>query len=76
MPGERALVGARLAVAPPGGHTGLVHHRSGLAARCGVTVLNAPGTVDSGYRGEIRVNLVQSTGSMNMAATGHGKNGE
>lgn len=127
-PGQRALVPTGVAVALPPGYVGLVHPRSGLAARCGVTVLNAPGTVDAGYRGEIRVNLVntdptqpvtlrrgdriaqlvvqqvaragfhevdelpasergaaghgstggfpQSTGSMNMAATGHGKDGE
>ena len=57
-PGDRALVGTGLAVAVPAGWVGLVHPRSGLAARHGVTVLNAPGTIDSGYRGEIRVNLV------------------
>ncbi|MDQ7906512.1 dUTP diphosphatase [Phytohabitans sp. ZYX-F-186] len=57
-PGERALVGTGVAIALPEGFVGLVHPRSGLAARLGVTVLNAPGTVDSGYRGEIRVNLV------------------
>jgi len=57
-PGERALVGTGVAVALPEGYVGLVHPRSGLAARLGVTVLNAPGTVDAGYRGEIKVNLV------------------
>jgi dUTP pyrophosphatase len=57
-PGERALVGTGVAIALPDGHVGLVHPRSGLAARLGVTVLNAPGTVDAGYRGEIKVNLV------------------
>lgn len=57
-PGERALVPTGIAVALPPGTVGLVHPRSGLAARHGVTVLNAPGTVDSGYRGEIMVNLV------------------
>jgi dUTP pyrophosphatase len=57
-PGQRALVGTGLAVALPAGYVGLVHPRSGLAARLGVTVLNAPGTVDAGYRGEIRVNLI------------------
>jgi dUTP diphosphatase len=57
-PGERALVGTGVAVAFPDGYVGLVHPRSGLAARLGVTVLNAPGTVDAGYRGEILVNLV------------------
>ena len=57
-PGERALVPTGIALALPEGWVGLVHPRSGLAARHGVTVVNAPGTVDSGYRGEILVNLV------------------
>jgi dUTP pyrophosphatase len=57
-PGERRLVRTGVAVALPTGYVGLVHPRSGLAARLGVTVLNAPGTVDAGYRGEIMVNLV------------------
>ncbi|MGA8112602.1 MAG: dUTP diphosphatase [Actinocatenispora sp.] len=57
-PGARQLVRTGLAVALPDGYVGLVHPRSGLAARLGVTVLNAPGTVDAGYRGEILVNLV------------------
>jgi dUTP diphosphatase len=57
-PGERRLVPTGIAIALPEGFVGLVHPRSGLAHRLGVTVLNAPGTVDSGYRGEILVNLV------------------
>ncbi len=57
-PGERAPVRTGLAVAIPDGYVGLVHPRSGLAARLGVTVLNAPGTVDAGYRGEILVVLI------------------
>lgn len=57
-PGERALVGTGLAIALPPGYVGLVHPRSGLAARHGVSIVNAPGTVDSGYRGEVLVNLV------------------
>lgn len=57
-PGARALVPTGVALALPAGYVGLVHPRSGLAARLGVTVLNAPGTVDAGYRGEILVNLV------------------
>ena len=57
-PGERRLVHTGVAVALPDGFVGLVHPRSGLAAHLGVTVLNAPGTVDAGYRGEILVNLV------------------
>jgi len=56
--GGRALVRTGVAIALPEGYVGLVHPRSGLAARLGVTVLNAPGTVDSGYRGEILVNLI------------------
>jgi dUTP pyrophosphatase len=56
--GGRALVRTGIAVALPEGYAGLVHPRSGLAARLGVTVLNAPGTVDAGYRGEILVNLI------------------
>ena len=57
-PGERSLVPTGIAIALPPGFVGLVHPRSGLAARLGVTVLNAPGTVDAGYRGEIFVNLI------------------
>lgn len=57
-PGERKLVPTGIALALPEGYVGLVHPRSGLATRLGVTVLNAPGTVDAGYRGEILVNLV------------------
>ncbi|WP_027346362.1 dUTP diphosphatase [Hamadaea tsunoensis] len=57
-PGERRLVRTGVAIELPEGFVGLVHPRSGLAAKLGVTVLNAPGTVDAGYRGEILVNLV------------------
>jgi len=57
-PGARTLVRTGVAIALPAGFVGLVHPRSGLAARLGVTVLNAPGTVDAGYRGEIMVNLI------------------
>lgn len=57
-PGQRVKVRTGIAVAIPDGYVGLVHPRSGLAARLGVTVLNAPGTVDAGYRGEILVILV------------------
>lgn len=59
-PGGRALIGTGLAVAVPPGWVGLVHPRSGLAAKHGITVLNAPGTVDSGYRGEIMVTLLNT----------------
>lgn len=57
-PGQRQLVGTGVAVALPTGTVGLVHPRSGLAARQGLSIVNAPGTVDSGYRGEIKVNLI------------------
>jgi dUTP pyrophosphatase len=66
-PGARALVRTGIAIALPPGYVGLVHPRSGLASRLGVTVLNAPGTVDAGYRGEIMVNLVNH----DPAATAH-----
>ena len=56
-PGERALVGTGIAVAIPEGHAGLVTPRSGLAARNGITIVNAPGLVDAGYRGEVQVVL-------------------
>lgn len=57
-PGERLLVPTGVAIAVPVGYVGLVHPRSGLAHRLGVSILNAPGTIDAGYRGEILVNLV------------------
>ena len=60
QPGERALVPTGVAIALPAGYAAFVHPRSGLAARHGVTTLNAPGTVDAGYRGEIQVNLVNT----------------
>ncbi|HYO38836.1 MAG TPA: dUTP diphosphatase [Nocardioidaceae bacterium] len=57
-PGQRVLVPTGVALALPEGHVGLVHPRSGLAARHGIGIVNAPGTVDAGYRGEISVLLV------------------
>jgi dUTP pyrophosphatase len=57
-PGERAVVGTGIAVALPVGYAGFVHPRSGLAARVGLSVVNTPGTIDAGYRGEIKVCLV------------------
>jgi dUTP pyrophosphatase len=54
-PGERATVGTGLAVAIPEGHAGFVQPRSGLAMRHGIALVNSPGLIDSGYRGEIRV---------------------
>jgi dUTP pyrophosphatase len=57
-PGERVVVPTGIALALPDGYAGFVHPRSGLATRHGLTVVNAPGTVDAGYRGEIKVGLV------------------
>lgn len=57
-PGERALVPTGIRLALPDGYVALVHPRSGLAARCGVSIVNAPGTVDAGYRGEVKVLLI------------------
>jgi dUTP pyrophosphatase len=59
-PGERAVVPTGVAIALPDGYAAFVHPRSGLAARHGVTVVNAPGTVDAGYRGEIKVTLLNT----------------
>lgn len=59
-PGERAMVPTGLAVAVPEGYAGFVQPRSGLAARHGLTIVNAPGLVDSGYRGELRVVLLNT----------------
>ena len=57
-PGERALVPTGIAIALPAGFVALIHPRSGLAARHGLSIVNTPGTVDTGYRGEIKVLLV------------------
>jgi len=57
-PGQRVLVPTGLAIALPEGYAAFTHPRSGLAARHGITIVNAPGTVDAGYRGELLVNLV------------------
>lgn len=57
-PGERMLVGTGIAIALPVGTVGLIHPRSGLAAKQGLSIVNAPGTVDAGYRGEIKVSLI------------------
>ncbi len=59
-PGERALVPTGVRIALPDGYVGFVVPRSGLAARHGITVVNAPGTVDAGYRGEIKVSLLNT----------------
>ena len=70
-PGERASVGTGIAVAIPEGYAGLVLPRSGLAARHGITLPNAPGLIDSGYRGEIRV-LLLNTDSREVFEVGAG----
>ncbi len=57
-PGERAMVPTGIAIALPDGYVALVHPRSGLAARHGLSIVNTPGTVDAGYRGEIKVLLI------------------
>jgi dUTP pyrophosphatase len=59
-PGARAVVGTGLAVAIPEGHAGFVQPRSGLAARHGITIVNTPGLVDAGYRGELRIILLNT----------------
>jgi dUTP pyrophosphatase len=59
-PGERAVVGTGLTVAIPEGHAGFVQPRSGLAAKHGITILNTPGLVDAGYRGELKVVLLNT----------------
>lgn len=72
MPGRRAGVGTGLAVAIPHGYAGFVHARSGRALREGLAVVNAPGVIDSGYRGEIKVIVV----NLDARATMHIKRGD
>jgi dUTP pyrophosphatase len=60
QPGDRATVGTGIAVAIPEGHAGFVQPRSGLAARHGISIVNTPGLIDSGYRGEVRVILLNT----------------
>ena len=59
-PGRRSMVGTGLAVAIPAGHAGFVQPRSGLAAKHGIAVVNSPGLIDAGYRGELRVVLLNT----------------
>ncbi len=59
-PGERAVVATGVALSLPEGYVALVHPRSGLAARHGISIVNAPGTIDAGYRGEVKVCLVNT----------------
>lgn len=58
QPGERKLIRTGIAIALPEGFVGLVHPRSGLANKHGISIVNAPGTVDAGYRGELMINLI------------------
>ena len=60
QPGERAVVPTGISIALPNGYAAFVHPRSGLAARHGVTLVNAPGTIDAGYRGEIAVTMINT----------------
>jgi dUTP pyrophosphatase len=59
-PGERALVGTGLAIAIPEGYAGFVQPRSGLATKHGISIVNTPGLIDSGYRGELRISLLNT----------------
>ena len=68
--GERSLVPTGVSIALPAGYVGLVHPRSGLAAKHGITVLNTPGTIDAGYRGEIMVILYNSSNTDFEVAVG------
>jgi dUTP pyrophosphatase len=67
QPGERRLVGTGIAIALPAGYAAFVHPRSGLAARHGVSIVNTPGTVDAGYRGEIKVCLLNTDRSRSVS---------
>jgi len=67
---DHVMVGTGISMAIPQGFVGLVHPRSGLAAKNGITVLNAPGTIDAGYRGEIKVILVNHTNIAYMVKKG------
>ena len=68
-PGERKVVGTGLALVLPDGWAGFVHPRSGLAARSGLTIVNAPGTIDAGYRGEVRICLLNTDQHTSIALT-------
>lgn len=68
-PGERRLVGTGIGIELPSGYAAFVHPRSGLAAKHGITIVNAPGTVDAGYRGEIKVCLLNTDRSASWQAT-------
>lgn len=68
-PGQRKLVGTGIAIALPEGYVGLVHPRSGLAHKNGISIVNAPGTIDADYRGEIFVNLINLDQEQTFKAT-------
>ena len=70
QPGERKLVKTGISIALPTGYVGLVHPRSGIALKHGITVLNSPGTVDAGYRGEIMVTLINTSDEVFEIAIG------
>lgn len=70
QPGERAMVGTGVRIALPDGHVAFVVPRSGLAAKHGITIVNAPGTVDAGYRGEIKVILLNTGSEPHAIAVG------
>lgn len=67
-PGERKLIRTGIAVAIPDGFVGLVHPRSGLANKHGISIVNTPGTVDSGYRGELLINLINLDPTLSFSA--------
>ena len=69
QPGERALIGTGIAIALPIGTVGLIHPRSGLAAKQGLSIVNTPGTVDAGYRGELKVCLINTDRSEPIVIT-------
>ena len=71
VPGERRLVDTGVKVAIPAGYVGLVHPRSGWAHKYGITVNNAPGTVDTGYAGNVRVNLINH--GQDVVSIGYGE---
>lgn len=66
-PGERSLVSTGVAIALPAGYVGLVHPRSGLAAKHGIGIVNTPGTIDSGYRGELKICLINLDSSESVS---------
>lgn len=68
-PGERKLIPTGIAIGLPVGYVGLVHPRSGLATKHGISIVNAPGTVDAGYRGELMINLINLDPTQTFSAS-------